>query len=983
MGNIRSKPESIGQWRSHRSRARASFPTQACDSDPASVSGTPQQVEELEICCDDVEPSRPEYSRTVLMCGGLGLTAPPEVKQWQSFTEIYLMENQFTELPEDPRSRVLLALFLNRNYKLRMITPSFFDYMPALEILNLSRTRIKSLPESLFRLSRLKRLFLNHCELLTVLPPKIGELQQLEVLDLEGTEIMDLPKEVAKLTKLTCLEVSFCRCINRGTKSAKTAALIPQGTISALSKLEELSINVNPEDERWENVVEAIVDDVCGLTRLDTLKLYFPQVDHLRKFEWFCIPRWLSHFKFIVGNHDERIMSRLPVDLELEFEYWDRSLRYVNGVGVPINIQNMLSHTTAFFLDRHTDVTKLSDFGIENMEQLKCCIIGECNETQVIIDGTEMYDEADRSEIALETWEDDRRFLGSLEYLYVYRLKSLRSIYEGPLHRGCLSHLKCLVLLTCPQLTTIFTPELLKNLDSLEELKVEDCPLVKSLVRCEDPLICKGTFLPRLKKIFLFSLPELIGLSYGLCIAPNLEQMSIFDCPNLRHPSTDEFSCNHLTVTEAQSIPNDASREHPAPPVVSSTTTGGFRCVRDVTNDTSGEQPVSPGISSTTTSNTAINASVSLKTTSNSAITSSISSKTASKTTINPSTSKLEEEILVTPLLREFSLNDLKLATKNFSNATLLNRGGFGSVFKGCIKENGTGLMVAVKRLKCDWIQGRKEWLAEVKHLGHVGHPNLVNLIGYCIELDERLLVYEFMQRGSLEDQLFKMRSGATLPLSWSTRMKIALDAAKGLAFLHEEAEPKVICRNFKTSKILLDADYNAKLSVLGVGRFYPKGDDSPVFPQTHFATKTIGTYGYAAPEYVATGHLMAKSNVYGFGVVLLEILTGLRVIDQSRPSSQHDLVEWARPSLTKKRELHRLIDPKLERRYSLNGARIASQLVAHCLSHDPRLRPQMSEVVEVLKGLQNFQIRQTSSEIVRTSQGSSSSGMAFQGKPR
>ncbi|KAK3421234.1 hypothetical protein EUGRSUZ_H05018 [Eucalyptus grandis] len=457
---------------------------------------------------------------------------PPEVTQWQTYTEIYLMENRLTELPQDPRCPVLLVLFLNRNYKLRTISQSFFDCMPALEILNLSRTRIKSLPESLFGLSCLKRLFLTHCEMLSVLPPKIGELQQLEVLDMEGTEIMDLPQEVAKLTKLTCLELSFCPRVNRGTKSAKANALIPQGTLSALSQLEELSIDVNPEDES-----------------LDTLKMYLPRVEHLRKFKWFGtfkVCRLLSHFKFIVGSHDERIMSCLPVDLEFEIERWDRSLKYVNGVGVPIDIQKMLRHATAFFLDRHTDVTKLSDFGIENMEQLKCCIIGECNEIRVIIDGT-MYDETDRSEIVSETW-DYMRFLESLEYLYVYHMKSLRCIYEGPPRRGSLSHLKCLALVTCPQLTTIFTLDLLKNLDSLEELKVEDCPHVSSLVTCEDTPIDDSThFLANMKRISLFSLPELISISSGLRIAPNLERMSIIDCPNLKSPSPDEICCSPLT----------------------------------------------------------------------------------------------------------------------------------------------------------------------------------------------------------------------------------------------------------------------------------------------------------------------------------------------------------------------------------------------------------------------------------------------------
>ncbi|KAK3419531.1 hypothetical protein EUGRSUZ_G00086 [Eucalyptus grandis] len=522
-----------------------------------------QQVEELEICCNDVKCSPPEDSRTVLMCGGLGLTEPPEVTQWQSSTEIYLMENHLSELPENPCCPALLLLFLNRNCKLRTISPSFFDYMPALKILNLSRTRIKSLPVSLFRLTCLKRLFLTHCDLLMVLPPQIGELQQLEVLDLEGTMIMDLPKEVAKLTKLTCLGVTFCRRINRGPKYAKVNALIPQGTISVLTQLEELSIEVSPEDERWRSIVEAVVDDVCGLTRLDTLNLYFPQVELLRKFIWLGtseVSRSLSHFKFIVGDDDERIIIHLPKDLEFELERWDRSLKYVNGMGVPTDIKKLLQHTTAFFLDRHMDVTKLSDFGIENMKQLKCCIIGECNEIQVIVDGTDMYDEADRSEI-VETWEDDRRFLRSLEYLYIRCMKSLRCIYNGPLHRGCLSHLKSLSLVKCPQLTVIFTPGLLENLESLEELEVVDCPLVLSLVRCEDTSIYENTdtsiyestyFLPKLKKIFLVSLPELISISEDLHIAPNLGAIKIVDCPNLKNRSTDEICRNHLTGTEGK-----------------------------------------------------------------------------------------------------------------------------------------------------------------------------------------------------------------------------------------------------------------------------------------------------------------------------------------------------------------------------------------------------------------------------------------------
>ncbi|KAG9151988.1 hypothetical protein Leryth_002246 [Lithospermum erythrorhizon] len=282
------------------------------------------------------------------------------------------------------------------------------------------------------------------------------------------------------------------------------------------------------------------------------------------------------------------------------------------------------------------------------------------------------------------------------------------------------------------------------------------------------------------------------------------------------------------------------------------------------------------------------------------------SSTTTSIAESSSSTSKLEEELKVSSRLRKFAFNDLKTATRNFRPESLLGEGGFGCVFKGWIEENGTapvkpgtGLTVAVKTLNHDGLQGHKEWLAEVSFLGDLIHPNLVKLIGYCIEDDQRLLVYEFMPRGSLENHLFRR----SLPLPWSIRMKIALGAAKGLAFLHEEAERPVIYRDFKTSNILLDAEYNAKLSDFGLAKDGPEGD------KTHVSTRVMGTYGYAAPEYVMTGHLTSKSDVYSFGVVLLEMISGRRSMDKNRPNGEHNLVEWARPHLGERRRFYRLIE--------------------------------------------------------------------------
>ncbi|KAH7560815.1 hypothetical protein JRO89_XS10G0116200 [Xanthoceras sorbifolium] len=205
----------------------------------------------------------------------------------------------------------------------------------------------------------------------------------------------------------------------------------------------------------------------------------------------------------------------------------------------------------------------------------------------------------------------------------------------------------------------------------------------------------------------------------------------------------------------------------------------------------------------------------------------------------------------VTSNLKSFSFNDLKNATKNFRPENVLGEGGFGCVFKGWIDGNtfaptkpGTGIVVAIKRLKAESFQGHKEWLAEVNYLGQLHHENLVKLIGYCSESDNKLLVYEFMPKGSLENHLF--RKGVQ-PITWATRMKIAVDVARGLSFLHG-LDAKVIYRDLKASNILLDSDFNAKLSDFGLARDGPTGDN------THVSTRVVGTQGYAAPEYVATG---------------------------------------------------------------------------------------------------------------------------------
>ncbi|XP_073313664.1 probable serine/threonine-protein kinase PBL3 isoform X2 [Primulina huaijiensis] len=301
--------------------------------------------------------------------------------------------------------------------------------------------------------------------------------------------------------------------------------------------------------------------------------------------------------------------------------------------------------------------------------------------------------------------------------------------------------------------------------------------------------------------------------------------------------------------------------------------------------------------------------------------------------------------------LRSFTFNDLKNATRNFRFDSLLGEGGFGFVFKGWIDEQtftpckpGTGMVVAVKKLKSESYQGHREWLTELNYLSLLHHENLVKLIGYCAESEYRLLVYEYMPKGSLENHLFK--KGAQL-MTWATRIRVAVDVARGLSYLHS-LDANVIYRDLKASNVLLDSEFNAKLSDFGLARAGPKGD------KTHVSTRVIGTKGYAAPEYVATGRLTPKCDVYSYGVVLLELLSGKRALgDENTGGADETLVDWAKPFLNDPRKMLRIMDSRLGGQYPKKDAQFLAVLALQCLNTDPRNRPTMSEVVAAFEQLQ------------------------------
>ncbi|XP_017643355.1 probable serine/threonine-protein kinase PBL5 isoform X1 [Gossypium arboreum] len=294
-------------------------------------------------------------------------------------------------------------------------------------------------------------------------------------------------------------------------------------------------------------------------------------------------------------------------------------------------------------------------------------------------------------------------------------------------------------------------------------------------------------------------------------------------------------------------------------------------------------------------------------------------------------------------LAQSFTFEELATATGNFRSDCFLGEGGFGKVYKGFLDK--TNQVVAIKQLDRNGAQGIREFVVEVLTLSMAEHPNLVKLIGFCAEGDQRLLVYEYMPLGSLENHLYELPASRK-PLDWNTRMKIAAGAARGLEYLHEKMKPPVIYRDLKCSNILLGEGYHPKLSDFGLAKVGPIGD------KTHVSTRVMGTYGYCAPDYAMTGQLTFKSDIYSFGVVLLELITGRKAIDETRDRSEQNLVAWARPMFKDRRNFSRMVDPLLQGQYPVRGLYQALAIAAMCVQEQPNMRPAITDVVMALNYL-------------------------------
>ncbi|KAJ4821165.1 Proline-rich receptor-like protein kinase PERK1 [Rhynchospora pubera] len=289
-----------------------------------------------------------------------------------------------------------------------------------------------------------------------------------------------------------------------------------------------------------------------------------------------------------------------------------------------------------------------------------------------------------------------------------------------------------------------------------------------------------------------------------------------------------------------------------------------------------------------------------------------------------------------------YRYEDLELATNSFSESNVLGQGGFGIVYQGTLSGN----EVAIKKLKSGGGQGDREFRAEVEIISRVHHRNLVSLVGYCVHEDQRLLVYEYVPNKTLE---FHLHGRGRPTLDWVRRWKIALGAAKGLAYLHEDCDPKIIHRDIKAANILLDYNFEPKIADFGLAKCVP-------INKSYVSTGLVGTFGYVAPEYVKSGKLTAKSDVYSYGVMLLELITGMKPIPSSEPNmdAYQSLVDWARPLLSRAvtEDIYdELIDPQLDTNYeSYDMTRLV-----HCAAAAVRdlaiKRPRMSQIVRYLEG--------------------------------
>ncbi|XP_077228794.1 disease resistance protein At4g27190-like [Tasmannia lanceolata] len=447
-----------------------------------------------------------------LVRAGVGISEPPKEKEWENVERISLMRNELKSLPPSPKCPKLLTLLLQRNEPLT-IPASFFDHMASLRVLDLSHTRIESLPESIGNLDSLRALYLNSCENLKTLTSQVGALNELDVLDLGmWTKIDCLPIEIGELTKLRHLYVS---CHKLKVK------------ISRLSLLEDLRILVDPRDGRWdESLANCVTEEICSLRELTHLGFCFPNMECLEQFvqgsrSW--NEKHIKTFQILVGSCGP--------------DFWrytkgGRALVLGREVTTHANvIAEVLSCADALYLICHGGVRDLLELGVENLNELKKCRIVRCQEMVTVMDWNGLQEETTA--------------LPNLEYLSLYSLPNLRSLWEGSMPPGTLSSLTKLRLTNCHKLRNLFSWGRinLQQLPNLQELRVWGCDELEEIIVNEEEKVDQlqhdddddDAALPKLRELYLQSLPQLGSICKGVSLAfTALEKIQVLSCPNLK-----------------------------------------------------------------------------------------------------------------------------------------------------------------------------------------------------------------------------------------------------------------------------------------------------------------------------------------------------------------------------------------------------------------------------------------------------------------
>ncbi|XP_042503664.1 probable serine/threonine-protein kinase At1g01540 [Macadamia integrifolia] len=285
-----------------------------------------------------------------------------------------------------------------------------------------------------------------------------------------------------------------------------------------------------------------------------------------------------------------------------------------------------------------------------------------------------------------------------------------------------------------------------------------------------------------------------------------------------------------------------------------------------------------------------------------------------------------------------YTLRELEDSTNGFADENVIGEGGYGIVYRGVLEDN---TQVAIKNLLNNRGQAEREFKVEVEAIGRVRHKNLVRLLGYCAEGAHRMLVYEYVDNGNLEQWLHG-DLGHYSPLTWEIRMNIILGTAKGLAYLHEGLEPKVVHRDIKASNILLDKQWNPKVSDFGLAKLL--GSE-----RSYITTRVMGTFGYVAPEYASTGMLNERSDVYGFGILFMEIISGRNPVDYSRPPGEVNLIEWLK-TMVANRNTEGVLDPKIPEKPSSRALKRALLVALRCVDPDAHKRPKIGHVIHMLE---------------------------------